>query len=76
MTSTHRRSIERNDAETLKGHGLLMLWILTGVSGVAGLIGLLQTRETWWPRPLAFGWCAVFATGLVIELLRRRRAAR
>lgn len=52
----------------------ILLWVLTVGSGVAAVMHLLGTRVTAWPTPVAFGWCAVFATGLVCELLRRRRA--
>lgn len=75
MTGMHKRELERQGATD---HGNRLLWFLVVVtiaSGGVGLVAFFREGERSWPRPLAFGWFAIFATGLVIELVRRRRAA-
>ena len=76
MRRTRRKTIEEQDGVAHRHKRLLLLWILVGISGVAGLVGFMQTQESSWPKPFAFAWCIVFATGLVIEWIRGRRAPR
>jgi len=67
--------MKRRDEIERGSRALWILLVLTITSGVFGLVGFFREGESSWPRPFAFGWCAVFATGLVIEIVRRRRAA-
>ncbi len=68
------RTASRADADQEPQFRRILLWVLTVGSGIAAVMHLLGTRVTAWPTPFAFGWCAVFATGLVCGILRRRRA--
>lgn len=73
MIGPRRQAVEQREA-TERGHcALWVLVALTAASGLFGLVGFFRAGETTWPKPFAFGWFAVFATGLVIELVRRRR---
>ena len=64
-----RDDVERRDLP------LWILFVLTISAGLFGLVGFFREGQRSWPKPLAFAWFTVFATGLVIEIVRRRRAA-
>ena len=75
MIGRRRKAIEQQEATERSNRALWVLVLLTVASGLFGLVGFLRAGEPSWPKPFAFGWFAVFATGLLIELVRRRRAA-